>query len=82
MGPWSFVAPRFEKQLACKVSRASVSNIVLELVVGITLTETFLLSASAPAGQPTCAPRPSCRNRDPPSATTRGHPHRYLCLVL
>lgn len=21
MGPWSFVAPRFEKQLACKVSR-------------------------------------------------------------
>lgn len=24
MGPWSFVAPRFEKQLACKVSRASL----------------------------------------------------------
>lgn len=24
MGPWSFVAPRFEKQLACKVSRTSL----------------------------------------------------------
>lgn len=25
MGPWSFVAPRFEKQLACKVRRTKKS---------------------------------------------------------
>lgn len=25
MGPWSFVAPRFEKQLSCKVSLVSPS---------------------------------------------------------
>lgn len=26
MGPWSFVAPRFEKQLACKVSSVSINT--------------------------------------------------------
>lgn len=27
MGPWSFVAPRFEKQLACKVRHASLQHV-------------------------------------------------------
>lgn len=45
MGPWSFVAPRFEKQLACKVSTDS-ANTVIDIIVDITPTRLSSLSFS------------------------------------
>lgn len=57
MGPWSFVAPRFEKQLACKVRNTSLlqfnhwypSNWVFPLVV----------LSSGWSADPRCQPLPS-----------------------
>lgn len=33
MGPWSFVAPRFEQQLACKVSSVSLNTVLEQSVL-------------------------------------------------
>lgn len=82
MGPWTFVAPRFEKQLACKVSRVSVNTKCFWTELSASDTELSPLSFSAPVGEPTCSARPCCWYRDPPPAATRGHPHRHLLLSL
>ena len=42
MGPWSFVAPRFEKQLACKVSSGS-NNIIYDMKPIMVLNELLIL---------------------------------------
>lgn len=82
MGPWSFVAPRFEKQLAVKVSSVSINELTAVKMKQRRPTEPFLLRPSAAASEPTRAARPRCWDRDPPSAAARGHSQRHLRLRL
>lgn len=79
MGPWSFVAPRFEKQLACKV-RLGLSAALL--TVDISAAKSSLWSPSAAVGQQTGAARPCRRHWDPASAAAGSHSHCDFCLVL
>lgn len=79
MGPWTFVAPRFQKLLGRKVSRFPVPTERFR-TIPLALTRAALACTSAAVGQPAGAARPRRRHRHPPSAATGGHSHSDLPL--
>lgn len=75
MGPWSFVAPRFEKQLSCKVRHASLQQLACWYLTNWVFSVVFL--SCSWSADPRCPPLPSALG---PSISSNRKPFSLLLL--